>query len=303
MYVSVIICTRNRAASLDRTLTSLAAMAVPAGLDWELLVVDNGSTDNTSAIIASFAKSLPIRRVEQPIAGLSNARNAGVGEALGDFILWTDDDVIVHENWLASWFRAFRERPDAAVFGGRTEPIFEEPQTPWFVANRQHLQSLLAVRDADWTEVTADQMPWGLNFAVRRVEQRTNLYDPQLGVAPGRRLGGEEVDVIMRILDAGGTGHWVWDATVYHLISAQRQTAAYIDEFYTASGMQFPIGGIRYGVVPRLNGLVIAIWILVRSWACVQFSRLKGKWDVANMVQRAVALGSCLRFMRRKTVN
>ena len=204
MIATVIICTRNRAASLARALASVVEAAKRVPRNWEMLVVDNGSTDGTAETIASFDGRLPLRRIDQPIAGLSNARNAGVAAARGDYILWTDDDVVVHEDWLSAWFRAFRERPSDAVFGGRTEPRFEEPRQDWFVANQHHLQWLLAVRDAAWTAVGPDQMPWGLNFAVRGKEQRALAYDPRLGVAPGRRTGGEEVDVIQRILDAGG---------------------------------------------------------------------------------------------------
>jgi glycosyltransferase involved in cell wall biosynthesis len=298
MLASVIICTRNRAASLARALSSIVTAAEQVGADWEILVVDNGSTDDTAATIASFADALPIRRIDQPVPGLSNARNAGVAAAQGDYIVWTDDDVMVDRRWLAAWFKAFRDHPGDAVFGGRTEPVFEAPETAWFTANQQHLQWLLAVRDAAWTTVGPHQMPWGLNFAVRTTEQRAQTFDPRLGVAPGRRTGGEEVDVILRILHAGGSGRWVWDATVFHLIPPERQTAAYIDYFYRASGFEYPVAGPRYGVRGRLGGLKVAAGQLVKSTALVQWGRLRGQRNVAHMVRRAAAIGSVLRYLK-----
>src|SRR5688500_3500637 len=95
MQVTVIICTRNRADQLRRTLESAAAVDTPEHVSWELLVVDNGSTDHTPEVVESFSGRLPIRRVSEPEAGLSNARNRGVAEAKGDYICWTDDDVLI----------------------------------------------------------------------------------------------------------------------------------------------------------------------------------------------------------------
>jgi glycosyltransferase involved in cell wall biosynthesis len=253
---SVVICTRNRARSLERTLASLVVAAAQTAEPWELIVVDNGSTDDTATAAAAFADRLPLRVVSQPIAGLSNARNAGVAASRGDYVLWTDDDVVVDERWLAAWFHAFRTRPDDAVFGGRTEPRFEEPRVEWFIAGQEHLQSLLAVRDADWTEVTGEQMPFGLNYAVRGTEQRRHLYDPELGVAPGRRRGGEEVAVINAVLAEGATGSWVWDATVFHMIPPERQTAEYIIHYYDGHGMEYPLFHARSGAINCLKGLL-----------------------------------------------
>ena len=192
MRATVILCTRNRAASLARTLESAAAMP-PAAEPWELLVVDNGSTDDTPAVIASFAGRLPVRRVFQPLAGLSNARNAGVAEARGDYLLWTDDDVLIDAGWLAAYLAAFDRWPDAALFGGWTAPSFEPPVANWLIDNQRLLGDLLAVRQFGDRPVplTDAVVPFGLNYAVRSAEQRRHPYDPDLGVAPGRRTGGE----------------------------------------------------------------------------------------------------------------
>ena len=300
-FVSVIICTRNRAASLSRTLESLSIAAAQMTDTWELIVVDNGSTDRTEHVIEDFKDKLPIRRLVETTPGLSNARNAGVSAASGEYILWTDDDVIVDAGWLAAWCKAFRSRPGDAVFGGRSRPLYEEPRQPWFEANEEHLDALLALRDQpDWEVITKSQTPYGLNFALRGIEQRKYLYDPALGVAPGRRRGGEEAAVLNAVLDNGGTGSWVWEALVLHVIPSERQTEGYIRTYYKANGFDYPIGGIdRPGGKPR--ALLKALVHLAR--AALHYNLLRHldrraatKW----LVTLSRAEGSVARHLNRK---
>lgn len=295
--VSVIICTRNRSASLARTLRSLVRAAAHVHDPWELLIVDNGSTDDTSATVASFSGQLPVRRVPEPKAGLSNARNAGVRESQGEFVLWTDDDVLVDEQWLNAWFRAFRDHPGEALFGGRSEPVYEPPEQAWFIANQHELRSLLAIRNTpEWATITRERVPFGLNYAIRGIEQRAHPYDPRLGVAPGRRRGGEEVAVIREILTEGGTGRWVWDATVYHLIPTERQTEAYIRQFYSAHGYDHPVVGQRVGPADRTRGVLRALLI----WAKASISfRLKRRIDQTRSVPALVTASRAKASLRR----
>lgn len=105
MLITVAICTLNRAELLRRTLDLLAAMRLPDHLDWEVLVVDNGCADHTDAVIEAFAGRLPIRREFEPRRGHTPARNHAVDAAKGEYIVWTDDDVVVDPGWLAALCR------------------------------------------------------------------------------------------------------------------------------------------------------------------------------------------------------
>src|SRR5271157_2306584 len=104
--VSLIICTYNRCGSLLRTLESIAA-SEPPSVEWEVLVVDNNSADQTRAAVEEFASRHPgrFRYVFEPNQGLSNARNAGILAARGAVIAFTDDDVIVDTSWLLNLTR------------------------------------------------------------------------------------------------------------------------------------------------------------------------------------------------------
>ena len=131
MFITIAICTFNRAESLRRTLDSLVAMRVPSDLSWEIVIVNNNSTDHTDEVISEYVGRLPVRWEFEPRPGKSNARNRAIDVAKGEYIVWTDDDVVVDTGWLTAYVEAFRRWPEAAVFGGRIMPRYEAPVAKW----------------------------------------------------------------------------------------------------------------------------------------------------------------------------
>ena len=242
LEISVVVCTRNRAGPLNQLLGAMAAMEIPDGLSWELLIVDNGSSDETPAVIQAFADRLPVRYTREDTPGLSNARNHGVRAARGRYLCWTDDDVEVHPRWLAAYAEAFRDHPEAAVFGGKITPRLDPPTPPWFarLADRWPLSDIVAKRDFEPAPVPLDFsrgiVPWGANFAIRAAEQRQRTYDPQLGVSPTHRRSGEESQLMFEVMSAGATGWSVPDSEVFHIFPPRRQSRKYFYEHYAAIG-------------------------------------------------------------------
>ena len=131
MLVTVAICTWNRARLLEQTLEGLRGLQVPAGTDWELLVVDNNSTDDTADVLRHFEGRLPLTAIPETRQGHSHARNAAVVRARGELLLWTDDDVIVDPGWIAAYVSAAAAWPEAAFFGGTVEPWFATAPPDW----------------------------------------------------------------------------------------------------------------------------------------------------------------------------
>lgn len=238
MKITVAICTWNRCALLKETLEQVARLTIPRDVEWELVVVNNNSTDKTRQVLATFASRLPLRTFLEAEPGLSNARNRAVHEATGDYILWTDDDVLVDEQWMAAYCDAFVRWPKAGVFGGNIEPWFTGDPPQWLLCTWRRVASAYASRDLGDQSVTLSEtvLPFGANFAVRIEEQRRFLYDPHLGVRPDSIIGGEETTVIKSMLADGVAGRWVPEARVRHYIPEGRQTIAYLRNYYEGYG-------------------------------------------------------------------
>jgi glycosyltransferase involved in cell wall biosynthesis len=235
MFVTIGICTFNRAASLRRTLDSLVAMEVPGDLAWEVLIVNNNSTDHTDHVIREYVERLPVRREFESQPGKSNALNRAIDAAKGEYILWTDDDVTVDAGWLRAYVEAFRRWPEAALFGGRIIPRLEPPVPKWVAESIAVLDGPYAARDfgndQQRLSLAEDRVPYGANFAIRAIEQRAFRYDPNLGPSPSQMRTGEEADVIARLLGSGAKGYWIPQAIVEHCIGQERQTVSYVVKY------------------------------------------------------------------------
>jgi glycosyltransferase involved in cell wall biosynthesis len=304
MDATIVICTRNRAESLTRALQSLVAMEAPAGFSWNVVVVDNGSTDQTPRVVADFSDRLAITRVPEERPGLSNARNRGIAAVNANYIIWTDDDVVVEPGWLAAYAAAFRRWPEAAVFGGKILPVLEEPAAAWFAKSIDELDYLLAARDfgASPLPLSHDRQPFGANYVVRTDEQRRWPYDPNLGAGAGGNRVGEETAVISAVLAAGATGFYVPDSVVRHMIPHGRQTISYVTAYYRAHGETAALTAHARGT--RLPGGVPP-WLLrriVRTGAEFAVARLVAPPPVyiRKLKRLAFALGYA-GFLRNQT--
>ena len=118
--LSVILCTYNRCQSLEKALASVAASRTPDRTDWEVLVIDNNSKDQTRQVIEECASRNPgrFRYIFEAKQGKSNALNTGIREARGDILAFMDDDVLVEPSWLDSLTRPLRES-NVSGTGGR----------------------------------------------------------------------------------------------------------------------------------------------------------------------------------------
>jgi glucosyl-dolichyl phosphate glucuronosyltransferase len=238
MRITVAICTRNRCHLLQQTLEQMKLVKIPLDVEWELLIVNNDCTDQTDNIILSFSACLPINRQFQPLAGLSNARNLAVSKASGEYILWTDDDVLVDVDWIEAYCDAFTRWPDAAVFGGPIHPWYAVTPPPWLTRVIHRVPGAYALQDLGNKELplTTEKLPYGANYALKLKTQAAHLYDPQLGLQPGSTMGYEEIAVISAILESGNSGRWVPQAKVRHYLPEKRMSRTYLRRYFMGQG-------------------------------------------------------------------
>ncbi len=238
MRVTVAICPSYRASLLRATLDLLTRSTSARDFTWEVVVVDNGCTDDTPSVLGIYRQQLPLRPCVEPRPGLSHARNRAIAAAAGEYMLWTDDDVLVHPEWIAAYVRAFRRYPKAAFFGGPVAPAFQGQPPSWIVDGLSTIGSAFALRDFGerFMELSPATLPFGANFAIRADVQRQHLYDTSLGRQRGRLMVGEETEVLRSVLASGETGWWVPDARVEHVIPPERQRWGYLSDYWYAVG-------------------------------------------------------------------
>src|SRR5579863_1939593 len=109
--LTVALSTKNRSSILRGALESFCRLQAPAA-GWKLIVVDNGSTDETSQVIASFENRLPLEGIREPRPGKSAALNVAIGHTEGDLTILTDDDVFPRQDWLVQMRKAADEHPE-----------------------------------------------------------------------------------------------------------------------------------------------------------------------------------------------
>jgi glycosyltransferase involved in cell wall biosynthesis len=128
--VSVVICTNNRSAHLKKAIHSVLKQDISSS-KYEIIVVDNASSDDTAEAVECFESEKTIRYVYEKQLGLCNARNTGWQCARGRYVAYLDDDAIANPGWLSAIENAFIIEPDAGVVGGRVEPIWKGNRPLW----------------------------------------------------------------------------------------------------------------------------------------------------------------------------
>jgi glycosyltransferase involved in cell wall biosynthesis len=236
MSVSCIIPTLNRSALLTKTINSLIKQNVPQDL-YEILIVDNGSTDNTKAISEDIIKETANRRIRylfEPEPGLLAGRHRGALEAKGELLVFVDDDIEATAGWLGAIFETFKS-PEVQLVGGRNLPKFEVEPPAW-------LKSLCdATRDGGWLslldlgeserEIDPNYV-WGLNFAIRRraLHDLGGFHPDCISRELQRFQGDGETGLTMKARSRGYRAVYQPKATINHIIPASRMTPEYFEQ-------------------------------------------------------------------------
>ncbi|HEX4005027.1 MAG TPA: glycosyltransferase family A protein [Acidobacteriaceae bacterium] len=224
--VTVLLCTYNRSASLERALSSIAKSIMPDSATWELIVVDNNSTDRTREVANTFCSrdGRRFRYVFEPTPGLSNARNCGIRESRGSILAFVDDDVTVEPTWLNDLTSVLHDGEWAGA-GGRILPAREFTPPRWLTLEgpMSLIGALCAYYNPGDTGGELRDPPYGANMAFRReMFDKYGAFRTDLGRGPNDMLGHEDTEFGQRLIMGGERLRYVPSAIVYHEIHENR---------------------------------------------------------------------------------
>jgi cellulose synthase/poly-beta-1,6-N-acetylglucosamine synthase-like glycosyltransferase len=259
--LSVVIPTRDRADLLARALESIAAQTLPREA-FEVIVVDNGSSDDTAAVTARFAGAAGnIRYFFAPEPGLHVGRHVGLREARGEVIVYADDDIRALPTWLEAVAENFAD-PDVALVGGNNLPDFLQPPPPWLLKlwKRPFLGGH-AIIPLSVIELPAGRRPfspyfvWGCNFSVRRsvLLECGGFHPDGMPQSLIRFRGDGETQVSRLIVSRGLRCLFDSRASVLHAVTPERMTLDYFRKRAYNQGVSDSFTRLREGQAPAVR--------------------------------------------------
>ena len=283
LRLSLIVATYNRSASLIRALESVAQQNAPAS-EWECVVINNNSTDDTQERFAEFVAAHPdlnIRMVTELRQGLSFARNRGIRESEAEYIAIIDDDERISPDFITSYISLFDSTPDAVAAGGPIVAEYPSGRPRWMshfterpIANTMYFGDKVR-------EFPEGRIPGGGNMAMRRsAVRRYGVFDTSLGYVGESLVGGEECDLFERLRIAEAKFYYVPTAVMYHIIPPEKLTANYLSRLSYNIGVSQLRRALYYRRRARVRikeifkwgvTLVLALWYLVT----LQWSKAK----------------------------
>lgn len=267
VHVSVILATRDRADLLADTLRELEAQD-SASRTWEIIVADNGSTDNTAEVLRRAAETLPLVSVFEPRPGKNRALNRALELARGDLLLFTDDDVVPDPRWIMEMASAADRWPGHAIFGGRIVPRFP-PEAPAWLRNHWFIGTAYARFELSQGEGPMTKWPFGPNFMVRAEAMEAQGYNEGIGPLGADYVSGSETELLMRLTQQGHKMVYVPTATVGHVVRPNQLSVDWLlARSYRLGRSYVELNVETLEGKNRVAGVPLRIWFrLAKGWA------------------------------------
>jgi glucosyl-dolichyl phosphate glucuronosyltransferase len=253
MEFSIIIPTYNRADELRESIRSIAKLTV-AG-DWELLVVDNKSTDHTRAVVEEEGRSFPapLQYLFEPEQGRYAALNTGIRAAKGQIVATSDDDARVEPGGLTR-AAAGLDALGCDYVGGKVLPIWKGARPAWLPNRPGRHWAVLALQDhgekpREFGSNDLRAWPLGINTATRREAfDRIDLFDNRLGRKAGTLRNQAQREWHLRARAAGLRGYYIPDMIVHHVVESSRLQKEYFRRWCYWHGISRAILFTKLGV-------------------------------------------------------
>lgn len=222
--ISVVISTYQRRECLRRAVDSLVAQRVPPDLTYEIVLVDNNSSDGTRDVIAEYVRQYPafVRFATEPRQGVSRGRNAGIRASRGAIIAFTDDDNVAPRTWVATIASQMRQHPGVDGVGGKVLP--EWPRIPPGWLDRKHWSPLAILDYGERPFLTSARRPLCLltaNLAIRREAlERLGGFSPDFHRC-------QDHELLLRLWRAGGHVLYAPELVTFAPVDPRRMTRRY----------------------------------------------------------------------------
>ncbi|MDF5717173.1 MAG: glycosyltransferase [Rhizonema sp. NSF051] len=227
--IDLVICTYNNAALLDRALTAISKQQVPPSVYWNVLVVNNNCTDETSQVVDKYIQSQKIpslSTVFEPKQGLNHARQCGVENTTGDWIAFVDDDCMLDPDWVAEAAKFAFSHLECGAFGGKV--ILDwETLPPAYVLKYGYS---FAQQDRGMSVTQPDCLVGAGLVINRKATLDTQWLSKQLlSDRIGKKLvSGGDVEIVLRIRSAGYDIWYNPTCKLMHFIPAKRTRHKYL---------------------------------------------------------------------------
>jgi glycosyltransferase involved in cell wall biosynthesis len=298
---TVAICTYNGARRLPALLNGLRAQSLGTAITWEVIVIDNNSTDATPELIhqmqTDWRSDVPLRYSLEPRQGLGFARQRAVELATGTLVGFLDDDNIPASDWVEQAYQFGQAHPQAAVYAGKIHGLYEVPPPPNFELISRFLAVGGAAHAFCYNHGSDYALPPGAGAVVRRTAWLSCVPEVlQLqGRIGGLRLPGEDLEAFMHLRQAGWEAWYTPDLVIHHQIPKERLEASYLLD------LMWRVGLSRHytrtvGLHPAHQALMTPLFLLNDGMKVIAHSinNLGGQQQLVDRCQGKLLVGSAL---------
>jgi glycosyltransferase involved in cell wall biosynthesis len=296
--ISVVICTYNRCKTLAAAIDSVVIQAMPESLAWEILVVDNNSTDQTRQAVEALQRQYPerIRYVFEPEQGVSHARNTGVREARGEIVAFIDDDETAHPKWLEILTANLHDGQWSGA-GGRIVSRSDFSVPSWLSMTSWFASGPLALFDSGSQAGQLHEPPFSANMAYRKeVFDKYGLFRTDLGRTGNNLISNEDTEFGRRVMGSGLRLRYEPSALTYHPVEEIRLRRSYFLNWWFNKGRsdvrEFgnQPNGMRFLGIPLR--LFLALFWHVMQWMVAlgrsqRFGRKLEVWSCAGQISES----------------
>jgi len=276
MSITVIVCTHNRCKSLAKTLESILRQTLLDPVEWEILVVDNNSKDETRAVVQNFQGRFPgrFRYVFEAHQGVSHARNAGIRDARGEILVFIDDDETAADGWLQSITSNLHDEKWMGA-GGPVISKWDCPVPRWLKARNSFTMGPISAFDFQTGQDQGQELtdpPIGANMAFKKEAfVRLGGFRTDLGRKGSLLLSNEDTEFGRRLMANGYQMVWAPAAVLYHPVEKHRLSKTYFQRWWFNKGRS---DIVEQGAEPHGTQLFLTLlrilydaWVETIRWA------------------------------------